>query len=184
MLAPSPRAIIVRVRAAAPLAFALALLGPATAHAYEDQVGLAAGLGYAVIPSDTALPQHGLAVQAEIGFGLGDTWELRALAGYAVEIADEPLHRVHLGAELVYLLDILEVVPFFGVGIDLPLTIHPLVDRIPDFAGHAVVGIDWLLSRDFALGVEVRPYVLFTRLDADAPVWLTTVIRAQVLFEI
>lgn len=172
------------VRAAAPLALSLALLAPATAYAYEDQIGLALGLGYAVIPSDTPLPQHGLVLQAEAGFGLGDTWELRALAGYAVHIDDEPLHRIHVGAELVYLVDILEVVPFFGIGIDLPITIHPGVVDVADFAGHAVVGIDWLLSREFALGVEARPYVLFTRLDADAPVWITAVIRAQVLFEI
>lgn len=176
------------MRAAIPLALLStvvpAVLAPGVAHAYEDQIGLSLGAGYAVIPSDTPLPQHGLAVQLEAGFGLGDTWELRALLGYGVEIADQPLHRLHVGAEIVYLLDILEVVPFLGLGIDLPITLHPAIPEPVDFAGHAVVGFDWLLSREFTIGAEVRPYVLFTRLGADAPVWLTAIVRAQVLFEI
>lgn len=178
---------------AASFLLALAALSqPGRARAYEDQLGLAIGAGYAVIPSSgpaspegAPLPQHGLVLQAQVALGLGDTWELRALAGWAIEIGDVSLHRVHGGLELVYLLDILEVVPFLGLGLDVPTSI--LGDEVwVDFAGHAVFGVDWLPAREWSVGIEIRPYVLFTALTRTAgdPVWLTATARFQYLFEI
>lgn len=162
------------------------------ARAYEDQFGLAIAGGYAVIPSSdprspagTPLAQHGFVLQGEASVGLGDTWELRAIGGYAMEIGDSPLHRASLGAEIVYLVDILEVVPFLGLGIDAPISV--LGGEVwADFAGHAVIGLDWLLAREYAIGLEFRPYVLFTALSRTAgdPVWMTAIARFQYLFEI
>lgn len=180
-------------RTLAPTLTALAfLLGPRTARAYEDQVGVALGAGYAAVASDNALPHHGLALQLEAGVGLGDTWEVRALVAYGAHFDDGTLHRVSGGVELVYLLDILEFVPFFGLGVDAPVSIWDRdagTETWVDFAGHAVVGLDWLVSRQWALGLEVRPYLLFTSMSDQPPrpadpVWVTAVLRAQMLFEI
>jgi hypothetical protein len=102
-----------------------------------------------------------------------------------MEIGNTPLHRASIGAELVYLIDILEVVPFLGLGIDAPISV--LGSEVwADFAGHAVVGVDWLLAREWSIGLELRPYVLFTALSRTSgdPVWLTAVARFQYLFEI
>lgn len=179
------------------LLVAALLVAPTRALAYEDQAGISLGGGYAAIASDNPYPNdHGLVLQLEGAIGLGDTWELRALASWAIHVGDEPLHRVTGGLELVYLVDILEVVPFLGVGLDLPTSIcspHLGADGITslcgrgsvwvDFAAHGVVGVDWLVSREWALGVEVRPYVFLTALSDD-PVWITAIIRAQLLFEI
>lgn len=169
----------------------LALPG-SSARAYEDQLGLSLAAGYAVLPTDgpaspnaVPLAQHGLALQAEAALGIDDTWELRALAGWAMHFADTPLHRVHAGLEIVYLVDILELVPFLGLGLDVPTSIAGAEVWV-DFAAHAVVGLDWLPAREYAIGIEVRPYVLFTSLARSPgdPVWLTATARFQYLFEI
>ncbi|AKF06907.1 hypothetical protein [Sandaracinus amylolyticus] len=173
-------------------AIAAALLCPSSARAYEDQIGLALGVGYAAVASDNPLPHHGFVAQLEGSLGLDDTWEVRALAGYALHVDDALLHRASVGVELVYLIDILELVPFFGLGVDAPVSIwdrEGTTDAWIDFAGHAVVGLDWLLSREWAIGVEVRPYVLFTSFGDQPPrpadpVWITAILRAQMLFEI
>ena len=65
----------------------------------------------------------------------------------------------------------------------------PRTETWVDFAGHAVVGLVWLVSRQWAIGVEVRPYVLSTSMSDQPPrpadpVWVTAVLRAQMLFEI
>ncbi|MDQ3031685.1 MAG: hypothetical protein M3Y87_04650 [Myxococcota bacterium] len=179
------------VAASAALAIA-ALAIPGRARAYEDQFGLAIGAGYAVIPSagplspaGNPLPQHGFVLQAQGALGVDDTWEVRALVGWAMQIEATPLHRVTGGLELVYLVDILEIVPFLGLGLDVPTSI--LGDEVwVDFAGHAVVGVDWLPEREWSFGIELRPYVLFTALGRASgdPVWLTVTARFQFLFEI
>lgn len=180
------------IAAAASAALVVAIALPEHARAYEDQLGLSLAAGYAVVavdgplsPAGVALPQHGFVLQAEASLGLGDTWELRALAGWAMEIGDTSLHRVSPGLEVVYLLDVLEVVPFLGLGIDAPISIFG--DEVwADFAAHGVVGFDWLLAREYAIGLEVRPYVLLTALTRTAgdAVWITATARFQYLFEI
>ena len=173
-------------------AIVAALLSPSAARAYEDQIGLSFGAGYAVVASDNPLPHHGFALQLEGSLGLDDTWEVRVIAGYALHLDAGSLHRVSTGLELVYLIDILELVPFFGLGVDAPVSIwdrEGTTDAWIDVAGHAVVGLDWLLSREWAIGLEVRPYVLLTSFDDQPPrpadpVWITAILRAQMLFEI
>lgn len=168
-----------------------ALLGtlatPGVARAYEDQWSLFAGAGYS-FTSGAELPQHGVALGIGAGLGLGDTWELRVEASYAIHPGDTPLHRIGGAAEIVYVVDILTVVPFFGVGLGGAVTILDAATADGggvrgDFVAQGVVGLDWLVSREFVLGVEVRPRVLLTSLPTDA-LWLTATLRAQVLFEL
>jgi hypothetical protein len=169
------------------LALALALAAPSRAHAYEDQLGVSLGAGYSLIPGGAALPEHGFVLQAGAGIGLGDVWELRFHGAWALQVADAPLHRVVVGAEIVYLVDILEWVPFLGIGISAPISIPTDASAIRgDFAVQGVVGLDWLPAREWAFGIEIRPYLNVTgmlRAPGD-PIWLTFVARAQYLFEI
>lgn len=165
---------------------ALAAFDPVRARAYERQAGVAIGAGYAAISSDAPLPHHGLLLQAEGAIGLGDTWEFRALAGWALHPGEEPLDRVIGGVEIVYLVDVFQWVPFVGLGLDVPVTIHVRssgTETRADFAAHFVVGLDWLPDRSWALGVELRPTVLLTSLPND-PIWMTVVARCQWLFEV
>jgi hypothetical protein len=152
------------------------VLAPTIAHAYEDQLGLSIEAGYAVAPS--GLPPHGVYGEVAVSVGLGDVWELRGRVGYAYH--PEPMHRWVGALEVVYLVDVFEIVPFIGLGVDGLVTANgPAV--FGDFAGHVVVGLDVLLARDLTLGIAVRPALVFTALDT-APVWLEAGVRLQWLF--
>lgn len=125
------------------------------AHAYEDQITLGAELGYAA-SAETALPAHGASVGAAGSLGLSDTWSLRGRLAYAWHPAERPGHVGIAGAEIVYLLDVLQVVPFFGLGADALAVSHGGEFGI-DPAVHAVIGVDYLLDWDWTLGFEARP---------------------------
>lgn len=154
---------------------ALVALGrPCEARAYERQVGLSLELGYAITPIG-ALPPHGVYAEGGVSVGLGDAWELRGRIAYAYHPA--PMHRWAGGVELVYLIDVFEIVPFLGLGVSGIATLNDVVVT-GDFAANAVVGLDVLLSRDVTLGIEVRPSVLLTSLDT-APLWLEAGARLQ-----
>jgi hypothetical protein len=170
----------VRVVARALVATALAALAsaPSAAFAYEDQVGFSIEAGYAVAPS--GLPPHGVYGEVGVSVGLGDVWEIRGRIGYAYH--PEPMHRWVGALEVVYLIDVFEVVPFLGLGVDGFVTLNA-GSTFGDFAAHAVVGLDVLLSRDLTLGLAVRPAVVFTALDT-APVWLEAGARLQWLFPV
>jgi hypothetical protein len=153
-----------------------AALAPSIARAYDRQIGLTLELGYAVTPSGP-LPPHGIYAEGGASIGLGDTWEIRGRLAYAWH--PQPMHRWAGGVELVYLIDILEVVPFLGLGVCGIVTLND-TSVLGDFAANAVIGLDVLLSREATLGFVVRPSVLFTSLDTS-PVWLEAGARLQYL---
>lgn len=162
-------------------AAALAGLGaPASALAYEDQMGLSVGLGGEVAMTDPV--SGGPGATLTFAYGLGDTFELRVHADYLVHVTDETAHRVLGAVDLVYLLDILTVVPYFGVSAGGAVTV---ADRstVGDLVLGAIVGIDFVLSRTFTLGLEVRPYVLPLHFDVES-LALAGYARAQWLIEI
>lgn len=167
----------------------LAAAAPAPVHAYERQVTLDVTLGWGWAPTLDA-PNHGPA--AGIGTAIGfdnDAWALGLYAGWAVhpiatEATDETFHVGLAGAEVLYYFDILEIVPFFGAGID----VLPTFDGAnwgADFAAHLRISVDYLLSRELAIGVDVRPYLLITDLASGAlnPIYFTFQARFSYLFE-
>jgi hypothetical protein len=154
----------------------LAALGPARARAYDRQIGLALELGYAVVPTGP-LPPHGAFAEGGVSIGFGDTWELRARVGYAFH--PEPMHRWAGGVEIVYLIDVFEIVPYLGLGVSGLVTLNGAVVT-GDFAGDVVLGFDVLLSREVTLGAVCRPSFVLTSLDT-VPVWLEAGARLQVL---
>jgi hypothetical protein len=125
--------------------------------------------GYAARFSDTEVG-HGAALGLLSSAGLTDTWSLRGRFSYAIEPGPRTIHLFLLGSDLLYLVDILELVPYGGAGIDG-------VGRLTgsrfdiDMGVHAAVGIDYLLSRSAAVGLELRPVLVITRLD-DSPCYL------------
>lgn len=149
---------------------------PSVAHAYEQQLGLSLELGYAVLPTGP-LPSHGAYAEAGVSVGLGDTWEIRGRVAYAWH--PEPMHRWAGGLEVVYLVDVFEIVPFLGLGVSGLVTLNDTA-VLGDFAAGGVVGLDVLLSREVTLGAVVRPSVVLTALDT-APLWLEAGVRLQYL---
>lgn len=159
---------------------ALAAMTPGTALAYEGHVGVWLGAGYSGILGDTTLPPHAVAASAGVGIGLDDAWELRVRADYAYHV--DSVQRGLLSADLVYVLDILSVVPYFGVGAGGGWTALPEGLRGDVVAG-AILGVDVLLDRTWIVGVELRPQWVVTDL-ANEPFVLTALGRVQALFEI
>ncbi len=160
-----------------------------TASAYAGQLGLAVASGYSGIASNTVLPAHGLALSVAAAYGIDDTFEVRLRGTWAFHPDSAgALHRFAPGVEFVYLLDILEFVPLFGVGLDVPFSWSPESATAPwwvDAAAHGLLGLDWLPSRGWSVGVEVRPYLHITEWSGDrGVVWVTADLRFQWLVDL
>jgi len=175
-------------RALAALGLALAAMAttPSSAAAYEDQATLFVDLGYASALGSDVLPTHGVIGGIGGSWGINDAWTLRGRLGWAGHPRDLQVGLVSV--EVFYTLDILELVPFAGLGVD---AVGALVDDgsgnrfRPSFAVHAVVGLDWLINRRFILGVDVRPHLLPLGFDDDAlpPIYLSATLRLSVVFD-
>jgi hypothetical protein len=96
---------------------------------------------------------------------------MRGLVGYGLHPAAPKLSRLTLGAEALYLVDVLELVPYVGAGID---GIASFSGSEPQLAlgAHPVAGLDWLVNRSFLIGLCVRPIFLLSTFDSQ-PVYVT-----------
>jgi hypothetical protein len=115
---------------------------------------MAAGL--TVTAGAETLGRLGPEISVGGAIGLSDLFLLRAQLGYlplfdAGEVQQVGRARV----EAAYLLDVLKLVPFFGLGASLwlyrdgdPVVVRP--------GGHLLVGLDYLWTRTWTVGVDVR----------------------------
>jgi hypothetical protein len=160
---------------------------PLPAAAYEDQLTLEAGLGYAHATDADADTQAGLPFSLAASIGLDDVWTVKALGSYALHPAVAGTRHVVLaGAELVYVIDVLELVPYFGAGLDVFAAWRAPTQDL-DAAAHLVFGADYLLTRRLFVGLEIRPYLLLTRLghdDGRTPLYVTALARIGVSWEL
>jgi hypothetical protein len=137
------------------------------ARAYEDQLTLGVGAGYAHAASD-AVPRDGALFDVSASTGLGAVWSLRGRASYAFHPEAEPMHVALVDAELLYLIDVLELVPYFGLGAGAAGRVGSGVgsgEVDVDPTAHAVIGLDYLMSRALTLELDARPYLLLTELE-------------------
>jgi hypothetical protein len=157
----------------------------APAHAYEDKLTLGVEAGYGLVAIPSALPEHGVLGGISASIGLDDIWSLRGHVDYAYHPAGEPLHVLVLGAELLYLVDVVQVVPYFGFGID-GLGTHYEGRAGLELGAHAVLGIDYLLSRETLVGFDLRPHVLPLGVNTDIlqPVYITATMRFSYVLDL
>ncbi|MCB9591539.1 MAG: hypothetical protein H6719_02295 [Sandaracinaceae bacterium] len=164
-----------------------ALLGsPASAAAYDHQVSLDVSAGWGWAPALDAAPNNGPMAGLATTVGIDDAWAIGFNLGWAVhppftDATDPVFHVGIVGVEGLYYIDILEIVPFFGLGIDLLPTVNGSTWGL-DFAAHARVSLDYLVSREVTIGIDVRPYILLTALSLD-PVYITFQARVSFLFD-
>jgi hypothetical protein len=153
------------------LGLLLTLAHAAPARAFEDKVALAAGAGYAAWPSAPA--PHGAAFDLQAGLGLSEAWQLRAGATYALHPGDgASVHTAGLRGEVVYMIDIVEVVPFGGIGVSGIAVFHPQDDAIEP-AAHFVAGAAYWLAFDWLLELDVRAHFLPDEVERD-PLYLVS----------
>lgn len=156
--------------AAAVLATLAAVPPQARAYERELSLGIEAGFAQAFGPG---LP--GARAGLHASYGLDDTWTVAAQLGYSFHPADEPLHVGEVAAELLYVIDVVRVVPYFGVGLSWFGTLRA-GELGGDGGAHLVAGGHYYLSRSWAIGLDVRGHTIFTAIE-DFPVYLTATLR-------
>ena len=159
------------------------MFAPAPARAYEDQVGLTLGLGYVSTPIGDR-PTHGIGGGLVLGWGLDDVFTVRGRLDYSVHPGGEgpTQHRGMLGAELLYLLDVLAWVPYFGAG---AAGVAWLVDGDlqPDVGLFLVGGLQYLWQRELIFGLEVRGLAV-ARAPEDEFAQMLVMLSATYLWEV
>lgn len=138
---------------------------PAHARAFEDAVTLGVGGGYAHAVSSLE-PEHGARLVLSGSIELDGPWALRPRTAFSHHPGAQSLQLVEVSADLVYLVDIIEIVPYFGTGLGV-LGVHA-VDRRDELELEPllqdVIGLYYLVSFDLAIeleaGVHMRPLSL------------------------
>lgn len=142
-------------RAVIPAALlALGLVGaPGLACATARQLHLGPAIG----ASWTSGPQGGVngVVSLHGAYDLTDAWRLYANLQYALgagDAANTPRHEASLSAGVAYVIDILSVLPWIGLGVNGTLVATPVPGQVfvvP--VAEARGGVDYLASRYFGL---------------------------------
>ena len=153
---------------------------PSPAHAYEDQFTLAVGVGYAHVLDHDATHMAGVAGDVSGSLGLGEAWAFRVRAGYSGHPGAPGASLFSGAGELLYVVDIVDWVPYVGLGAGV------LVGARASDAGawpsaHVVAGCDYLLSRSFALELDLR--AAFVAPDLPAPTYFTALLSGVFLFD-
>jgi hypothetical protein len=153
------------------------------ARAYEDQASVDAEVAYVHAFSKEFSPRNGVAVGAGASLGLSNVLSLRGQLMWAFHPSRDPLVSFGwVSAELVYLIDVLEVVPYFGAGVDFAALVRSGADAELNAGLHPVIGFDYLVSRELTLGLQVRPVFLLTAIDT-MPVYLQVGVTLSYLFD-
>jgi hypothetical protein len=164
------------------LAVACALACSSTAFAFEDRLALGAGAGYAVWPGLNAA--HGVALDLHAGYGLSAEWQLRGGVTYALHPhANEDLAFSTLGAraEIVYMVDIFNFVPFGGLGAS-GIGVFAERDTTLEPAVHLLGGFAYWVSFDWLIQLDVRAHVVPGVID-DSPIYLVSTLSAVLAFD-
>ncbi len=164
-------------------AAAVVTLASGAAHTFEREWHLGAGLGGGMFTGESS---GGPAVAAYAGYGLSDMFDLRAqlLASRHDFGSPQPTWVYSASAGVAYKLDIIRWVPWVDAlvgyyrfqGGALP------GGRKPDELGLSVgLGIDYAVSRSFAIGAELRYHGFVRDLPtslSDTP-YFTGLLRAE-----
>ena len=158
---------------------------PSSASAYEDQVTVALELGWSGIPNASALPRNGIDLGVTAGYGINDAWGVRGLANFNLLFSEDRRLRTGIvGAEAIYLLDIVRWVPVFGFGVDAMISGFAEESR-GDFALHALLGFDYVIGPRWLIGADGRGYWVTTNgasfMDAF---FLTVAARIGIRFDV
>lgn len=140
---------------------------PEHALAYEEQAELHVAAGYLGAVNAAPLSSAGAALDLGFGVGLNDMFMTRVALGYGATVkGGDVLSIGRAGAELLYVVDVLQVVPFFGLGVGAWLFDDEGLALSPH--GFGIVGIDYLASRTWLFGADVRLGMLLIGSDLRA----------------
>jgi hypothetical protein len=163
------------------------LLLPAPARAYEDRLTAGPLVGMGISSENSLGSEFGIVAGVTASVGLDDVWNVRLTAGNGVHPGPDLVDVAFGSLELLYTVDIVEWVPFFGGGVD-GVFVFADGSSIAEPGFHGTVGIDRWLSRTWLIGLDLRGIVLpFLEngpgLAVD-PVYVTATIRAEWVFDL
>jgi hypothetical protein len=161
----SPRRLALRCFLAAAGAAAAIAFAPSTAHAYEHQFHLGGSFGYVGLVGDNGA--SGLGGRINFDYGITDAINLMTRA----EMISYPKQGVLVpsaAAGIGYVIDILQWVPYFGAmagvadiwTVSCPSTGKIACSHLPKLDLEIPAGLDYLVSRRFAVGVVGRYQLL------------------------
>jgi hypothetical protein len=173
MRGPRPRSctrFALRLALVSAFATAVLLASPGPALAFERQWHVGASAGYSPYINPAGVTLHGFGGGLHLTYGLSDTINVLALADVTVHPATDgpepgldPVDGLILGGGslgFAYVFDILQIVPYVGG------TIGGYYAETPAASGGRLAltlpfGLDYQLSRSFALGVAGEYKLLF-----------------------
>jgi opacity protein-like surface antigen len=148
--------------ALAALTFLLVAHAP-DARAGEEELVVAPSLAYSVIRVGDG-NRHGGAVYLDVDYGLTDSWALRGTGRYAAHYLagdDGGLLSVGgLGFGVLYTFDVLKVVPFASLTAGASALGGAAEGLRWNFDLSLGLGFDYLVSRSFSVGFEIRYQLL------------------------
>lgn len=135
------------------------------ARAGEQEWVVAPSVGYAVLRSD-GHDRHGGILYLDVDYGLTDSWSLRGNGHYSPHAVHDPetgvLHAGGFGFGVLYTVDVLKVVPYLALTVGPVITDGTGEDKLRvNGQAQAGIGLDYLVSRDFSVGLELRAHVVF-----------------------
>jgi hypothetical protein len=174
---------------AAAVALASVLLSPRAAEALERSQGFGLDAGLAVLSVSGQSAEIGISYGLHYSIALSDQFDFVAEAGGSIVDLDPivapmaPTNRPAMiwnaDAGLIYKLDIVQFVPYFGaLAGGYILNGGSLVSTEVQPGVELAVGADYLLSRKWAVGLAIREHFLFTDLS-DFPSYLTVTGRVE-----
>jgi hypothetical protein len=108
-------------------------------------------------------------------YGMTDSWTARMNADYAGHVVTSPelglLSVARLGGGVVYMLDVLRVIPYLHLGLDVAAIGGKGVDWDAYLGIQVGGGVDYLLSREWSIGLEVG-YEVFVPESANLPAFV------------
>lgn len=142
---------------------------------------------------DKSTSSTGLGGALHYAYGLSDQWNLTLGASSIVVAADQKqdfptsprtrpstVHQAAVGAS--YVIDILRWVPWIGIDGGVCVLAGGTLDRsivVPELS--VGLGLDYQLSRTFAVGLAGREHLLISKLDTY-PSYLTAMLRFEVMW--
>lgn len=147
---------------------------PTQVLAYAEQAELSLAAGYAGAVQIPPLSETGAALDLGFGIGLNDMFMTRAALGYGVSVADSRVLSIgRARAEVLYVVDVLQIVPFFGLGVGAWLFDDGGLALAPH--GFGTVGLDYLATRAWLFGIDIRLGMLLI----DSAVHATTEVQLR-----
>lgn len=125
----------------------------------------------------------GMSVGVMAAYRLFDTVSLKLDGEWLFFDIDRPgeAHWIETTLGVAYDVDLTPLLPTLGAGVG-PLFIRPTRgEPSTEAVWHVLLALSYLLTEDFALGLEIRPHFILTRMNQD-PFFLTLAAKLMLVF--